>query len=139
MPFREKIAWLSLMAIAVTSGGYFILLLRAGNGGVPPVQVNLGLLVATVIVITLVTMIGAIAIALMNPKDANAGADERDRSVARRAAAGAYHVLLVLVMLAAVTAHLGLGLGGLLNGILAAIVIAELVRCGLEIHGYRRG
>lgn len=139
MPFREKIAWLSLASIALTFGAYFATLQYFHTLDAPLKPISIGLLFATIILLTIVTTVGATAIAIANPAEANAPADERDRSVAMRACAHSYFVLLILVMAAAATAHMGFSIFGVLNWVLAAIVLAELLRHSLLILGYRRG
>lgn len=139
MPFPEKIAWVSMAGIIVAFGPYFALL-AAWSGPAPAFPLYSGalLFVATLLTI-IVTTLGAIGAALTNVKDANAPADERDRMVARRASAIAYAVLLPLLFLTLAGAVLGFGTAGLANAVLAAIVLAEVSRCGAAVFLYRSG
>jgi hypothetical protein len=66
--------------------------------------------------------------------------DERDRAIDRRASSVAYLVLLAAMILVGVIMPFG-GAGGarVANAALAGIVLAELVRYGSAVFGYRRG
>lgn len=139
MSFREKISWLTLIAIALVFIPYFAsVLLYDGQRNTLP-MFSLGALVMAVVALTVVMSVVGIVTAIRNPDEANAPADERDRSVSRRASSIAYAVLLPAVLIAAGSAHLHWGTTFLLNAILGAVVLAEIVRCSLEVIGYRRG
>lgn len=139
MPFREKTAWLSLVGIIIAFGWYFgSLALYFG----PPDELpgySLSLLIPTIIILIIVSVVAAIALALHRPSDANAPQDERDRNVARRAASIAYSVLVPAVIVAISLAAHGLSTTIVINAVIGAIVLSEIVRCALEILGYRRG
>jgi O-antigen/teichoic acid export membrane protein len=139
MSFREKIAWLTLGGLLLAFGPYFGTLLLLGKQPwlLGPAGIGLFLIVVTALMI--VMTIGGIAIAFTNIRDAERPSDERDRHIARRASAIAYAVLIPALFLALGTLVFGVGQTLLVNAVLAAIVIAELVRCTIEILGYRRG
>lgn len=139
MAFREKIAWLTLGGLALAFGPYFFMLAMLGNQPWLLGPASAGLFIAVVILLTIGMTIGSILIALSNVRDAERPSDERDREIARRASSIAYAVLIPTLFLALATLLLGLGQAVLVNAILGAIVIAELVRCTIEIRGYRRG
>ena len=139
MTFREKISWLSLGGILLAFGPYFAALALSG---LPPWALSPASaiwFIGAVTVIAVVMTIGTIGIALANLRDAQRPSDERDRMIARRASSIAYAVLAPALWLALATLFLSSNLAVLVNAVLAAIVLAELVRCVAEIAGYRGG
>lgn len=136
MPFKEKIAWISVITTIVVWGAYFGFLF--GDRSLPsPVQL-VGF-VGAVVVQTILVTAAAIVTAVLSPKDASAASDERDRAVSRRAYALAYPVLLSLIVCVAASMHFGVDAKGMALGIMGAIVVAEIVHYGAQIVGYRRG
>lgn len=137
MPFREKIAWISATTTLVIWGAYFGFMI-ATHAALPG-PVYLAGFVAAVIAQAILTAAAAIIVAVEDPKEAGAAADERDKLISRRAYAIAYPVLLSLVVLVAASMHLGVSARGMAYEIMAAIAIAEIVHYGTQIVGYRRG
>lgn len=138
MPFKEKIAWISVVTTVIVWGTYFAFLLTAGgrhDSGSAHVTLFLGAVVAQLVLV----IIGSITTAIVAPDDAAAGTDERDRTIARHSAAVAYPVLVVGVVLAAASMHLGFGKVDMVNCMMAAIVVAEIVHYGAKIAFYRSG
>jgi ABC-type xylose transport system permease subunit len=135
MSFREKIAWVSLGGIVFAGILYF------GNLAThdAPHPYFIGLFVAVMLAQAVITALAAIAVAVLAPADARAPRDERDRGIARRAAGQSYYALLLGVMAAAVTIHFGVSLFGMLNLLLAVIMLAEAMRFACQIIAYRRG
>ena len=136
MPFKEKIAWISVVTTALVWGSYFGFV-AATHGWPAPVHI-VGF-VGAVIVQTILVVIASIATAIMAPKDASAGSDERDKDISRRAYAIAYPVLLTLIVCVAASVHFGVNAVGMTYGIMGAIVIAEIIHYAAQIAGYRRG
>lgn len=140
MPFKEKIAWISVVTTAIVWGGYFTFAFRTMmTGGVPHPSIYMAAFTAALILQALLAAAAAIVVAILAPKDANAPADERDREVAHRSYAIAYPVLISLIVCVTVTVYFGATPWDLVNGMMAAIVIAEIVHYGAQIVGYRRG
>lgn len=137
MPFKEKIAWISVVTMVLVWGAYFGFM--AVTDGRMPGPVYLAGFVGAVIVQVVLMVIASIVTAVMAPKDAGAGSDERDREIARRAYSIAYPVLLSLIVCVAGSVHLGVRAIGMAYGIMGAIVIAEIVHYGAQIVGYRSG
>lgn len=135
MPFKEKIAWIALLGIVGAFLAYFGMMAAEPH---PDSGQFVGFFLIVVTVQTVITIVASIVVTIMNPADARAPGDERDRDIARRAAGTAYYVLLVGVILAAISAHLHLGWFWMMNAILAAIMIGEAARFGLQIIAYRR-
>ena len=138
MTFREKIDWLTLGVVALAFGWYAAVF-PWGLTGTPALAAQGGLLSVVAIAITAVLTLAAIALAIHRPRDANAPADERDRSITRRAATRAYYVLIVGAVCCFALGYWTADLATVLNGLLASIVVAELVRLAGQVGAYRRG
>ena len=137
MPFKEKIAWISVVTTILVWGGYFGFMAATGrrmHGAIYMVG-----FVGAVIVQTVLVVIASIVTAVMAPKDASAGSDERDREISRRSYAVAYPVLLTLIVCVAASVHLGMTPRDMAYEIMAAIVLAEIVHYAAQIVGYRSG
>lgn len=137
MPFKEKIAWISVVTTTLVWGSYFGFM--AATGGRMHGAVYLVGFVGAVIVQTVLMIIASIVTAVLAPKDASAGSDERDKEISRRAYSVAYPVLLTLIVCVAACLHLGFTARDMAYGIMGAIVIAEIVHYGAQIVGYRQG
>lgn len=138
MSFREKSAWISLVTHGVVFGAYFFLLWqswddRFGQG------LSIGFLVAAVIALVVIVTTLTIVTALASPKDANAPADERERMIDLKAERIASYTLSTGVV--CLIGALLLGWNGFLvaNLLLAAMVIAELVKAIAQIVSFRAG
>lgn len=137
MPFREKIAWISVVTTILVWGCYFGFMIATG-GRLSGSIYFAGFFGAAIIQAILAT-VASIVTAIMAPGDASAGSDERDRAIARRSYAWAYPVLLSLVVCVAASIHLGARPVQMAYGIMGAIVLAEIVHYGVQIISYRRG
>lgn len=138
MPFREKTAWAALIGIVTAAIIYFgaVAVLAPAH---PPHIVFIVMLVAAIAGQALITTIAMIIVAVRAPADAHAPADERERQIERSTAGLAYFPLLVGVMLAIGSVHLGMGLFVILNTLLAVVMLTEALRYGLQIRAYRSG
>ncbi len=137
MPYREKIAWLSLAAMVVSYGPYFAYLAWSQPSAAVPNLPLLGVLAA----------VSAVRVAVLGPLwlwfRASTPADdrlmdERDRDIERRAVGVAYYVLMTGALLAAMVMPFTTAGWDIVNAGLAAIVIAEITRDGLVVWAYRR-
>jgi len=137
MYFREKTAWAALISILVGFGTYFATLAYGQATGRATPDYYAGLLVVVVLCVTIAMAIFGIVSAIRTPEEARALADERDRAIDARATRAAYFVLLIGTLSSAAAAWLG-GLFWVLNGLLASIVLAEVIRYGTMIRHYRR-
>ena len=138
MSFREKSAWIALTTYGVVFGAYFAVLWSNwrdsyGQG------LSIGLLVAAVVGLVVIAAALTILAALLNPKEANAPADERETLIDLKAERIASYTLSVGVVL--LIGALLLGWNGYLvaNLLLASMVISELVRAGAQIAYFRTG
>jgi hypothetical protein len=139
MPYREKIAWLSLIAIAVTFIPYFTLM---ASGTLPlrpmPDFNRLGYYALTTFVQVILLGIGHLALRLTAPEDARMPPDERDNAIARQSISAAYYVLIVgAILVGCVMPFLSVG-WAIVNAMIFMIVLAEVVHYGVAVVSYRR-
>jgi len=135
--FREKIAWIALLGSLIADGVYFGILWV--HGGRPDHGYFVGLFLEIILVQAIISIVATIAVAIISAADARLPRDERDRLIERMAAGRAYYPLLIGIVLAAASYHLGIGVFGMLNILLAVIMLAEALRFGFQIIAYRRG
>ena len=134
MPFREKSAWLMAGVIVATAALYAAIVAPLPNA-VPPLPI----VIAYVVVLTLLSVFGQIAIAVFAPRDAGAAADERDRRIADRAGNLSGNVLAVGIVLAMGTYLMGHPPSHMFHAALISLMAAQLSEYGLQIWFYRRG
>ncbi len=138
-PFREKIAWLALIAMVVTFGPYFAIV----ASGVLPREVapNLRQLVlfgVAAVADGIIQGIGYLYLSRVSPGEARTPPDERDLAIMRRAMSVAYYVLIVGMIDVGVIMPFYSSGWVIINAALFAIVVAELVRNGVIVFSYRR-
>lgn len=138
MPFREKSAWISLLATTGVWGTYFwILWPDLQDRSLSPSAV--GLFIGGVVVLTIVQIILAIALAVTSGKAANAPMDEREQLIDLKGARAGFYALNGAVFCVSALWMLKVSPLFMANGILAAMVVGEMVRSGWIIIAYRRG
>lgn len=130
MSFREKSAWISIVAIVLVYGFYGFQLLHR----VPTRLGVVAMLIGSTILMIIVSVVGHILVARRVEIP-----DERDRLIDARSTRFGYHAMaagvwgLIFLALAApqpaVVAY----------GALGAFILAELVRLGAQLVMYRRG
>jgi heme A synthase len=138
MNFREKTAWLNVIAMVAAYTVYFGLLLSGHPAG-REVFPMLWLFGSIAIAHAVTVIIGTVILSAQAPKSERARADERDRAIRRRGATMAYYVLLVGMMVVGVYMPFVERGVPLANMGLLAIVIAELVNSVIVLVSYRRG
>ena len=141
MPFREKSAWIALVAMVLCYGAYFALAARHPQTvpTEPATVANLALFGAATIAQVVIMVVAHIAVALAAPQDARAKPDERDRAILRRSYFAAYHVLLAGMIIVGCVMPFNAGGWRIINAALLTIVAAEVVRHLTIISSYRRG
>lgn len=152
MSFREKLLWVSMVAVTAIWGSYlFDVGWLLARGTVDAGQAYGGFIKSVILVVG-VQIMATIILAISAPADANAPMDARDREFAATAAVPAYNVLsllIVAIMLATPTivaaaprwltgdaATINAVIIG--NALLLALVLAHLVDCGAQLWRYRR-
>ncbi|MEM9386546.1 MAG: hypothetical protein AAGA68_15925 [Pseudomonadota bacterium] len=139
MGFHEKSSWVMVLSLLAGAAFYIYFVVmgsRAAGMLVPPV---LPVLIAFTVILVLLAVVGHILAALSSVRDANAGEDERDRLIARRAAS-ASGALLSLGVLAALSLYLFTYQGDwLFYGVFASLVLASISEYAVRIVLYRFG
>lgn len=139
MPYREKTAWLSLVAMCVAFAPYFAHAaadVRAAQA-VPSVH-QLGLFAWAIVVQVAIMAAGHAYLRLQSPEDATAPPDERDRAIMSRSITWAYYVLITGMILVGCVMPFSAGGWTIINTALLMIVVAELVHYGAVVLSYRR-
>ncbi len=136
---REKVAWLSLLAMAVAFVPYFIWMTIDPPAAAMPDFGTMRLFAGAVVVQVVILVIGHAWLRWRSPDDARAAADERDRAIEFRSRRAAYYVLISGVVLVGCVMPFTSGGWRLINASIAAIVLAEVVHYSLTVWGYRRG
>ncbi len=139
MPHREKVAWLSLIAMAVTFGPYFTLTALSPPTEPLPDLRAMGLFAATAVAQMLILGAGHVWLRIRSSQDARAPADERDRAITLRSMSVAYYVLIAGMILVGCIMPFNSGGWTLINAALLMIVLAEVVHYGVAVWSYRRG
>lgn len=138
MPYREKVGWLSLAAMAVAFIPYFALTAAAKQSSPMPNLHQLWLFLFAVIVQVVVLGIGHAVFFLGTPRDAKMPPDERDLTIQRQSMSAAYYVLIAgTIMVGCVLPFTSTG-WKLVNGAIFTIVAAEIVHYGVVVFSYRR-
>ena len=139
MSFPEKSTWVMLVVVALVYGTYFLVVLGdvAAVPGVRDIAYR-GMMLATVLVLTLLAAGTHIVMAIASPLEADM-TDERDREINRFGEYIGGFVLVVAVLM-------GLGLTmfevdhfWIANALLAGLVLSELVAGATKLVLYRRG
>ena len=152
MSFREKMLWVSMVAVAAVWGSYLFDVGRLMAHGKVSVDQAYGGFIRSVVLVVIVQVVAAIVLAIWSPKDADAPADVRDKAIAASAAMPAYTLLSLLVVVIMLTTPAIIGLAPQLlsgdaatvnaivmgNALLLALVLAHLVDCAVQIYRYRR-
>lgn len=93
MSFKEKSAWLMLLALGVATALYtysVILISKEIGQLVPPIFPSL---IAYTVILVIIAVIGHILLAVLSPKDASSGNDEREKIIFARAGSAASFVM----------------------------------------------
>jgi hypothetical protein len=139
VPHRERVAWLSLVAIGATYVPYFVLTAAdpPPAGSLPNLD-QLARFAATAIAQMLILGVGLLVMRLRD-RDSREPADERDRAIELRSHRIAYYVLIFGAILAGAILPFTESGWAVVNATLAAIVLSEVVHGVLTVHSYRRG
>jgi hypothetical protein len=135
MPFREKSAWVTLIAILLVSALFLLHAPRLSHPG----PWDFHALLACIGAFVVIEIVASLVLRLHYPDDARTPIDERERLInlkATRLASGCY---VVGSFLAVLTLHHGASAVMIGYFIVLAFVIAEIVKYGARIVYYRRG
>ena len=139
MPYREKTAWLSLLAMVVTFGPYFTMIATRSLPSEPmPNLRQLGLFAVTAIVQMLILGVGHLYLRRASAQDARMPLDERDQAIQRRSVSCAYYVLIAGMILVGCVMPFNSSGWSIVNAALFMIIAAEVVHYGVVVFSYRR-
>jgi hypothetical protein len=139
MAYREKIAWLSLFAMAVTFGPYFASSAGASrlNGHGPNLR-QLELYAVAAVLQMLILGGGRLWLRRQAGGEAGAAPDERDRAIDYRSIRFAYAALIAGMVLVGCVMPFQSSGWSIINAALFMIVAAEVVHYGVVVFSYRR-
>ena len=139
MPYREKIAWLSLVAMLVTFGPYFIITATQVLPNAPMPNLRwLWALALTTGVQLLILGSGHLYLRLRSRQEARMPLDERDQVIMHRSLSSAYYVLIAGMILVGCIMPFNSSGWTIVNAALFMIIAAELVHYGVVVVSYRR-
>jgi hypothetical protein len=139
MSHRERVAVLSLLAMAVTYGPYFTWMSLVPPTAPLPDLRTMSLFAATSITQALLLGAGHLCLRWWWPDDARAPSDERDRAIDRRALRIAYYVLMSGTILVGGVMPFQVAGWQLVNAAIFMVVLSEVVHYAAALWGYRRG
>ena len=138
MSYREKIAWLSLIAMAVAYGPYFKFVAKGPGPWEPLPQLHpLGLFALASIVRMLILGAGYLYLRLGSPQEERPPMDERDRAIEHRSIRAAYYVLIGGMILVGCFMPFSSTGWTIVNAAIFWIVAAEVVHYGVVVTSYR--
>lgn len=135
MAWREKTAWITLLAMLAAYGAYFSVIRQSDMSPIGMLELFGGLTVVQIVVVIVATTV----VAILTGRDVRGRPDERDRAIARRGASVAYYVLLVGVIAVGVILPFQDKGWAITNAALLVLVAAETVRLIFIVASYRRG
>ena len=139
MPYREKTAWLSLVAMALAFVPYFaIVVAQSHSSPSSPSLRQLGLFAVAAVVQMAILGIGHLYLTRGSPAEARIPPDERDVAIMRRSISLAYYVLITGMILVGCVMPFNSGGWTIVNAALLMIVLAEVVHYGVVVVSYRR-
>jgi hypothetical protein len=137
MPYREKTAWLSLIAMAIAFVPYFAITAAHSRPAVPNLR-QLALFAVAAIVQMIILGIGHAYLSHGSPEEARTPPDERDAAIMRRSISFAYYILIGGMILVGCVMPFNSSGWTIINAALVMIVLAEIVHYGVVVVSYRR-
>jgi len=146
MSFKEKSIWGTLVAITGVSLLYFWTVLELAASGEKDLRALGGVGVGTAVIFIVAAIVYHGVIAGMNPKDARAGADERDRLITLKGDRVASVILgigvagtIVYVCMGNLYARVDGNDFTTVNLLLLAFAVSEIGKYVCQLWHYRRG
>ena len=137
MSFREKSAWVTLIAILLVIIIYLLHVpwhLEQHTAGFA-----FHAFFACMIMFIVIEVIAHIVLYLRFPKDALTPKDEREQLIDLKAVRLAAYVYVAGSFTAVASLHLGANNITIAYGVMLAFIVAEIVNYGMRIYYYRRG
>ncbi len=139
MSFQVRSAWVMAIATLGLGGYYFGLLIGISRHTGALATPDVPLLVTGVVLLIIAVIVGHIAIAIFNPKEANAALDERERDIERRGIALSAQFSWVGSVLSLVV-YLATGSGvWLFYAILGSLILSQASSYLTTIYYHYRG
>jgi hypothetical protein len=140
MSFREKRAWVTLLALIGVVALFYLHIPPSQMLAPPPSIWVLHVLMLTIATFIAIELVTYIVMRIRSPREARTPKDEREQLIALKSTAVAFYVFAVLSLGAIfVTLHAGANEVGLGFVVLLSFVIAEIVNYAMRIYYYRRG
>lgn len=137
MPFKEKSAWI-MAALLLSLGAayfYFVAVISSASGQLATPMLR-SIIIYTVF-LTILSIVGHTVIAILAPREANAAADERERSIFDRAGHYSSYFIGAGVVLS-LGAYLFLRSGDLLfYTVFASLMLGQIMEYVFQIIFYR--
>lgn len=138
MSYREKIAWLSLIAMAVAYGPYFTFVARGPVSWEPLPHLHpLALFALASMVRMFILGAGYLYFRLAFPRQERPPLDERDRAIERRSISAAYYVLIAGMILVGCFMPFSSTGWTIVNAAIFWIVAAEVIHYSAVVASYR--
>lgn len=139
MPYREKTAWLALLAMALTVVPYLVIVATSTHPAAPMPDLNqLGLYARAALAQMVLLGLGHLYLRRSAPDEARIPPDERDRAIISRSMKAAYYVLVTGMILVGVVMPFNSGGWTIVNAAIFMIIAAEIVHYGVIVASYRR-
>jgi hypothetical protein len=142
MSYREKIAWLSLLAMAIAFGPYFTITMTTAPVTLPPQSLpnlrQMSLYAEAAFAQMIILGIGHFYLLRTSPQDARIPPDERDRAIMSRSVNFAYYVLIAGMIVVGIVMPFKSSGWTLVNAAIFMILAAEVVHYGVIVMSYRR-
>ena len=132
MSFKEKSAWV-MGAIMVATGLFYANLVASA-----PQAPVIGPLIPYVLAVIVLSIVAQVILAISSPKEAEAPADERERSVIDRAGHLSGIVLGFGVISAVIMYIAGWSPTMLVHAIVGSLIVSAIVEYALQIFYFRR-
>jgi hypothetical protein len=139
MSYRERLAWMYLVAIVVTLGPYLFYALVIQNGEHIPMPGFGQLMIYAVASSTFAVLVGIgyLVLRLKYPAEAKAPADERDTAIERYSYRVGYFILLTGVIIVGIYKPFVADGWSIVNDAIAIVFIAEVTRDIIIVRQYR--
>lgn len=139
MPYREKTAWLALIALTLAFTPYFVLI---ASGMVPLVSLpdlrQLALYAGVAGVQVLILGLGHLYLRRSSRADARVPPDERDRAIMAHSTRIGYYVLMAGMILVGVIMPFEASGWRIVHAAIFMIVLAQIVQNAIVVIAYRR-
>ncbi len=139
MSHRERLAWVTVISLLVPYVPYAAWVARSGPPAPMPDLGTMKVFAMAALAQLAIYSLGALALRVRWPADATAKPDERDLAIKGRSLVAAYGMLVGGALWVGCFLPFYKAGWTLINTTIAAVVLAELVRCGVAIWSYRRG